>query len=145
MWHPCETGMNWLRRLERLLLIVGVLMLALYIVARIHGLVLSGAELQRFKGQLVLVSEPRRVTLTGSTPDFSLWSERRIQSYQESLAANFTPVIALFRIPKLHVEWVRRQAPAELPKTGSELPLIGLLGLLSLASSIRLRTAPKSD
>jgi len=37
------------------------------------------------------------------------------------------------------------QAPApELPKTGSELPLIGLLGLLCLASSFGLRTARKS-
>jgi len=35
------------------------------------------------------------------------------------------------------------ETPAVLPKTGSELPLIGLLGLLSLASSIGLRTARK--
>jgi len=36
-------------------------------------------------------------------------------------------------------------APAPvLPKTGSDLPLIGLLGLLSLASSLGLRTARKS-
>src|SRR6266851_10225607 len=34
--------------------------------------------------------------------------------------------------------------PAELPKTGSQLPLIGLLGLLSLASGLGLRTARKS-
>jgi LPXTG-motif cell wall-anchored protein len=39
---------------------------------------------------------------------------------------------------------VAQAAPAELPKTGSELPLIGLLGLLSLASSFGLRTARKS-
>jgi hypothetical protein len=32
-------------------------------------------------------------------------------------------------------------APAELPKTASSLPLIGLLGLLSLASALGLRTA----
>ncbi len=44
-----KTGMNWLRQLERLLLIVGVLMLALYVAARIHRTVLSNAELQRFK------------------------------------------------------------------------------------------------
>jgi LPXTG-motif cell wall-anchored protein len=31
-----------------------------------------------------------------------------------------------------------------LPKTGSDLPLIGFLGLLSLASSLGLRTARKS-
>jgi hypothetical protein len=35
-------------------------------------------------------------------------------------------------------------APTELPKTASPLPLIGLLGLLSLASSLGLRTARKS-
>jgi LPXTG-motif cell wall-anchored protein len=35
------------------------------------------------------------------------------------------------------------QAPAELPKTGSELPLIGFLGMLSLASSLGLRTVRK--
>jgi LPXTG-motif cell wall-anchored protein len=39
---------------------------------------------------------------------------------------------------------VAQAAPAELPHTGSQLPLIGLLGLLSLASSLGLRTARKS-
>lgn len=39
---------------------------------------------------------------------------------------------------------VAQAAPAELPKTGSELPLIGLLGLLTLASSFGLRTVRKS-
>jgi len=34
--------------------------------------------------------------------------------------------------------------PSELPATGSQLPLIGLLGLLSLACSLGLRTARKS-
>jgi LPXTG-motif cell wall-anchored protein len=39
---------------------------------------------------------------------------------------------------------VAQAAPAELPKTGSELPLIGLLGFLALASSFGLRTVRKS-
>ena len=40
---------------------------------------------------------------------------------------------------------VAQAAPAPvLPKTGSEVPLIGLLGLLSLASSLGLRTVRKS-
>jgi hypothetical protein len=34
--------------------------------------------------------------------------------------------------------------PAELPTTGSELPLIGYLGLLSLATSLGLRTARRA-
>jgi hypothetical protein len=39
---------------------------------------------------------------------------------------------------------VAQAAPAELPKTASPLPLIGLLGLLSLASSLGLRTVRKN-
>jgi len=39
---------------------------------------------------------------------------------------------------------VAQAAPAELPHTGSQLPLIGLLGLLALASSLGLRAARKS-
>jgi hypothetical protein len=39
---------------------------------------------------------------------------------------------------------VAQAAPAELPHTGSPLPLIGLLGLLSLASSLGLRMAGKT-
>jgi hypothetical protein len=39
---------------------------------------------------------------------------------------------------------VAQDQPPALPKTGSELPLVGLLGLLSLATSLGLRTARKS-
>jgi hypothetical protein len=39
---------------------------------------------------------------------------------------------------------VAQAAPAQLPKTASPLPLIGLLGLLSLASSLGLREARKN-
>lgn len=39
---------------------------------------------------------------------------------------------------------VAQAAPPELPQTGSQIPLIGLLGLLSLASSLTLRAARKS-
>jgi LPXTG-motif cell wall-anchored protein len=41
------------------------------------------------------------------------------------------------------VQVAQASAPV-LPKTGSDLPLVGLLGLLSLASSLGLRTARKS-
>jgi hypothetical protein len=39
---------------------------------------------------------------------------------------------------------VAQAAPAELPKTASPLPLIGLLGILSLTSSLGLRSARKN-
>jgi sortase A len=96
--------MSWLRKLERVLFVFGVLMLALYVAATIHRTVLSKAELLRFKAQLASGNDTRQVSLTGATPDFSLWSERRIRDYQESLAARFSPAIAILRIPKIQVE-----------------------------------------
>jgi LPXTG-motif cell wall-anchored protein len=44
------------------------------------------------------------------------------------------PVIVFVRVAP-PVETVAETAPAALPKTGSPLPLIGFLGLLSLASA----------
>lgn len=96
--------MNWLRNLERVLLIFGVLLLAFYVTGRIHRTVLSNAELQRFKGQLAIADEPHQVALTSATPNFSLWSERRIKDYQASLAAHLAPAIGILRIPKLRIE-----------------------------------------
>ncbi|WP_158752131.1 class D sortase [Acidobacterium sp. S8] len=97
--------MQWMRKVERLLLIVGVLMLCVYVGARIHGFILSRAEVKRFKSQQLLAQELHNGTeATGKAPDFSLWSPKRIQGYQESLASHFTPAMALLRIPKIHLE-----------------------------------------
>lgn len=55
------------------------------------------------------------------------------------------PILVFIAVPvPAPAPVVAAAAPAELPKTGSELPLIGLLGLLSLASGLGLRTARKS-
>jgi hypothetical protein len=53
------------------------------------------------------------------------------------------PILIVEEAASAPVE-VAQAAPAELPKTASPLPLIGLLGFLSLASSLGLRTARKS-
>jgi sortase A len=97
--------MRWIRKLERVLLILGVLMLAFYVAALIHQTVWSHAELHRFKTrQMVSAAGPHGSGLTAESPDFSLWSEQRIKGYEESLGASFTPAIAILRIPKIRVE-----------------------------------------
>jgi sortase A len=101
---PKVNGMGWLRKLERLLMIIGVLMLVLYGASRIDQTVLSGAELQRFKAQQPASAGAHAMPLPSGTPDFTLWAEQRIKGYQESLAAHFPPAIAILRIPKIHVE-----------------------------------------
>jgi sortase A len=97
--------MRWLRKLERVLLITGVLLLTVFVAARIHGTVLSNVELQRFETrQPVSALGPQEGALTAQAPDFGSWSQQRIKDYEESLAEHFAPAIAVLRISKIHLE-----------------------------------------
>jgi sortase A len=97
--------MRWLRQVERLLLVAGILLLVIYVAARVHRTVLSKADLQTFKAKArVPVTGPRGVALSTTVPDFTLWSEKRVKQYQESLAAQFSPAMGILRIPKIDVE-----------------------------------------
>jgi sortase A len=94
-----------MKKLERLLVAVGLLLLCIYASARILGLFLSRTEVERFKNQQLLAQELSDGTSRpGNKPDFSLWSVKRIQGYQESLTSHFAPAMALLRIPKIHLE-----------------------------------------
>jgi sortase A len=97
--------MRWSRWLERLLLVIGVAMLAIYIGARIQGSVLSNVALETFKTEHQDPADSsRREPPAPGKPDFSLWSEKRIKEYEESLAARLAPPVGILRIPKIHVE-----------------------------------------
>ena len=96
---------RWTRTLEWLLLICGLLMAGVYVGARIHRSVLSRAEVERFKDEVLVHKElTTGPKIMGKTPDFGLWSTKRIRAYQESLAAHFAPALALLRIPKIDLE-----------------------------------------
>jgi sortase A len=96
---------RWTRTLEWFLLAGGLLLVGAYVGARIHQSVLSRAEVERFKDQVLVSKEldagPEAV---GKKPDFNLWSTKRIHGYQDSLAAHFAPALALLRIPKINLE-----------------------------------------
>ncbi len=80
-------------------------MLGAYASARIYGEVLSRAEVQRFMTLQARSPEgAARLGMRTQSPDFSLWAEKRIKQYQESLAASFSPAVAVLRIPKIHLE-----------------------------------------
>lgn len=104
-WHINGETRALSQKLERLLLIAGLLMLGIYAMARIHGDVLSRAEVQRFMTSQTRSQEGApRLGMGTEAPDFSLWSEQRIKAFQESLAASFSPAVAVLRIPKIHLE-----------------------------------------
>jgi len=93
-----------MKTLERLLITFGALTLFIYALARIHGFVLSRVEIERFRSQQLLAQELNGAVSASGSPDFSLWSAKRIRAYQESLASHFQPAIALLRISKIHLE-----------------------------------------
>jgi sortase A len=86
------------RKVERILLAVGLALLALWGVARFHGSLASRAALRRFKANVQ--------ASTGSEPgvDFTLWSPQRITAYKDSLAAKKDLPLAILRIPKINLE-----------------------------------------
>ena len=97
--------MHRLRRLEQFLLIAGILLLGVYVGARLHAAFFSRLAIHRFERQHALPGEQRTgLDSLAKPPDFSLWSVKRIQDYRDSLMAHFAPAVALLRIPKIRLE-----------------------------------------
>jgi len=83
--------------IERLLLVVGFLLVSVYVAARIHSALSSRAELRQLWTQAA-AAEPDK-----SEPDFRLWSEQRIAAYKAS--RNATPsALAALEIPAIRLE-----------------------------------------
>lgn len=99
--------MSILRRVERLLLVIGSALILLFVAGHIHRTILSREELNRFRNLQV-----RHTTVPASNDDlrrllkvdFSLWSEGRIAAYEESLLEQLAPPLAVLSIPKVHLE-----------------------------------------
>lgn len=105
--------MRNLRKIERLLLLAGVALLAFYAAAKLHQVVLSRVSIWRFERQQQLerqhpavnsVTNPPPTPLTVSAPNFLLWSKIRIKQYGESLTQHLAPPLAVLRISRIHVE-----------------------------------------
>jgi sortase A len=99
--------MRFLGRIERLLLVLGLLLIAIYVAAYVHREILSRAELKRFRD--LQVEQP--VETAARFPpgaqfklDFNLWSEKRIAAYEQSLAQYIDPPLAVLRISKVRLE-----------------------------------------
>lgn len=99
--------MKALRVVQRLLLVFGLLLLSFYLAARIHGVISSRAELNRFWQAQVAVSKAEAVNPSqqdGASPDFRLWSEQRIAAYKLSLNSAAPPPLAVLKIPSINLE-----------------------------------------
>ena len=94
-------------RIDRLLLILGSLLMAIYVAGLVHSAILSRAELKRFRDlqaeQLVETAD-HFPPVTQFKLDVSLWSQKRIAGYEQSLTGYVDPPLAVLRISKVHLE-----------------------------------------
>jgi sortase A len=93
--------------LERLLLILGLLLLSFYAAARIPSLLSSRAELSRFWEAQETASRAETASASlqdGASPDFHLWSAQRIAGYKKSLNSAVPLPLAVLSIPAIHLK-----------------------------------------
>ncbi len=98
--------MRFARRIQRLLFIVGVVLIGIYVAAYFHKEVLSRAQLRQFNRSRIgapVETTEKQLPASASKPDFRLWSGKRIAEYEESLARNVDPPLALLRISKVQL------------------------------------------
>lgn len=102
--------MRTLRKIEYLLLALGVLGIGTYLLARIHGTIASRMAIASFEAlaQAPPPSENRtsqKLSLPDSGKvDFSLWSSKRIFDFQNALTHDDGLPLAVLRVPKIHLE-----------------------------------------
>jgi sortase A len=92
--------------IERALLVLGVVLLTIYVGARIQSTVLARLALRSFEASRtasLLAEKPER-KLGSSRVNFSLWSEPRIDAYERSLAQHFLPPLAVLQVASIDLE-----------------------------------------
>jgi sortase A len=102
------------RKIERLLLVVGVTLCVIYLAVLGYREIGSRLAVRSFElaakeaASLVVEAKAppaRTVSLEGvAEPDYSLWAAKRIAAYRDSLARRFAPPAAILRIPRLRLE-----------------------------------------
>jgi len=93
---------------ERIVLLLGLVLLAVWGGARADRLIFSHAAMLKFQAD-ELESAQNSVTqaydpASGSVVDLSMWSSKRVQAFRDSLAEDAGAPIALLSIPKIHLE-----------------------------------------
>jgi sortase A len=98
------------RRGERLLLVVGLTLLAIWTAARLYGAMEARAAMDRFQANAAAFPGANNGasradgSLANSAPDFTLWNPKRVIAYRDSLSTKTDLPLAILRIPKIGLE-----------------------------------------
>jgi hypothetical protein len=106
---------RWARRIEYAFLACGLMLLTFLGAALVQNILSSRAALRRF-GALDAATSASADSIGGEggrSPslgvDFSLWDEKRIQTYSTSLTKDFDTPLAVLRISKMRDTSLRRR------------------------------------
>ncbi len=95
---------SWMRTVQWICGSAGALLIMVWLVAWVHGRVLSNRSLTRFEAARVAVERMERSEEPLDGPvDTSLWDTGRIEEYQESLFHDFGLPLGVLRIPSIDV------------------------------------------
>lgn len=96
-----------LKRLERGLLITGVILLAVFAAAMVHRSISSQAALAQFDQMKASAAEPPKVAALDlgdeRKVDYALWSKERVRVHQESLTALKGAPVAVLSVGRLGI------------------------------------------
>jgi sortase A len=98
-----------MRTAERIVLAIGLLLLAFWGTARMYSLLASKAAIRHFyaAGPVTSTASNSAATIdpaSDSQVDFHLWSNKRVEAYRESLVEKTDTPLAVLRIPKIELE-----------------------------------------
>lgn len=98
---------NTSRLIERCLLVAGLILVTVYVSALLHRAISSRFALLRFERVQAAAMHKDLTTPIPSSGeegvDFSLWAEKRIQAYRDSLLSKTDPPLAVLGIAKLRI------------------------------------------
>jgi sortase A len=92
---------------ERLLLFLGLLLISVYAGARIYSSIYSHFAVHEFwnsHGSLTAGNSAGPARRNSGIPDFRLWSQKRIEAYQVSLATSVPAPLGVLRITSVNLE-----------------------------------------
>ena len=96
-----------LRLVEQCLLVTGAILVAIYLSAFLHHVISSRLALLQFEMAQAAPVQKDSSALSSSKReggvDFSLWAERRIQAYRDSLLSKTDPPLAVLEINKVGI------------------------------------------
>jgi sortase A len=95
-------GIKSSRKIDKLLLITGAVLLLVYVSAQIESFVMSRAALWSFATHRLRTSsaQPRNE----QPADFTFWSASRIRKYKDALGMKLEAPLAVLSIPRLRLE-----------------------------------------